>query len=391
VVESNHVHRPTWLGVWGDADYTRVFGTDQVMRYNTFDGALTSEINKAHLDIVQAFDSNGETAKRIEICYNVERSFHQGLMGECEKTADNVSDWTFHHNIASCPNAAEVGGAWGICASSMPRVKVLNSTYYFIKWYGVGITGKKAVGGVIENNIFDKIDEAVKTTDANPQVDHNIVFQCGKRGVGPQNLVDVDPKFVDPAKGNFRLQKDSPAIRAGAGGTTVGALEYPNVYYVDPAHPAASDDLFGYPGQPYKTLGAAMAVAQTGETVLLRGGIYRETLAARADGVAVRVMKGEKAVISGADLVEGWQRGSEAGTWSAPLSAEPKKLLRDGQPWTDFTYDAAARKIVVKAGGDPRLHTFETVVRESGIDLAGHKDVKVQDVEVANTLGPARR
>jgi hypothetical protein len=102
----------------------------------------------------------------------------------------------------------------------------------------------------------------------------------------------------------------------------------------------------------------------------------------------IRAMKDEKVTISGADLIEDWKREAD-GSWSAPLAAEPKKLLRDGRPWSEFSYDKAAKRIMVKTGGDPRLHLFETVVRERGIDLAGRKDVKVEGVEVVDTLGEA--
>ena len=40
----------------------------------------------------------------------------------------------------------------------------------------------------------------------------------------------------------------------------------------------------------------------------------------------------------------------------------------------------------MKTGGDPRLHLFETVVREQGIDLAGKKDVKVEGITVEKTM-----
>lgn len=62
--------------------------------------------------------------------------------------------------------------------------------------------------------------------------------------------------------------------------------------------------------------------------------------------------------------------GSSAadGSWSAPLPTKPRKVLRDGQSWAEFTYDPAARRIVVK-GGDPRLHLWETVVRDQALDL----------------------
>jgi hypothetical protein len=67
----------------------------------------------------------------------------------------------------------------------------------------------------------------------------------------------------------------------------------------------------------------------------------------------------------------------------------PEKLLRDGRPWSEFTYDEAAKRIVVKAGGDPRLHLFETVVRGRGINLEGRKDVKLEGLAVVDTLGDA--
>jgi hypothetical protein len=38
------------------------------------------------------------------------------------------------------------------------------------------------------------------------------------------------------------------------------------------------------------------------------------------------------------------------------------------------------------AGDDPRLHVFESVLREQGIDLADKKDVKIEEITVTNTL-----
>jgi hypothetical protein len=166
---------------------------------------------------------------------------------------------------------------------------------------------------------------------------------------------------------------------------TIGALEYPNVYYVDPRHPAASDEpAWGYPAVPLATLAKACAIAQPGETIVLRGGVYREVLAPN-DGVTVHAMKGEKVTISGADLIEGWQRDAD-GSWSAPVAAEPRTVLRDGQTWSKFSYDNAAKRFTIKTGGDPRLHVFETVLRERGIDVAGKKDTKIEGLAVVHTL-----
>lgn len=120
-------------------------------------------------------------------------------------------------------------------------------------------------------------------------------------------------------------------------------------------------------------------------TLLLRGGVYREVLAPRNDGVTIRAMAGERVTISGADRIEGWKRESN-GSWSAPLAARPKKVLRDGQPWNAFGYDPAVRRIILSTGGDPRLHLFETVVREQGIVLIGKKNTRIEGVTVVDTL-----
>lgn len=40
----------------------------------------------------------------------------------------------------------------------------------------------------------------------------------------------------------------------------------------------------------------------------------------------------------------------------------------------------------MKTGGDPRLHVFETEVRDRGIDPTGKKDVKLEGITVVNTL-----
>jgi hypothetical protein len=53
---------------------------------------------------------------------------------------------------------------------------------------------------------------------------------------------------------------------------------------------------------------------------------------------------------------------------------------------SEWHVGAVHRRIRVKAGGDPRLRIFETVLREQGIALAGRKDVKIEEITVVDTL-----
>lgn len=64
--------------------------------------------------------------------------------------------------------------------------------------------------------------------------------------------------------------------------------------------------------KPLRTLSRAAERAKAGDTVIIHGGIYRETLTVRHSGTADRSLtfvaaKGEKVVLSGSDTVRDWQ------------------------------------------------------------------------------------
>jgi hypothetical protein len=391
LVENNEVNRLFMYSPGkrsDDCDYSRFFGKGCVQRYNYYHGSTRSEIRIAHVDCLQTFTVNGDIAQDLLFAYNTCFDFHQMCMVESAPHIGSVRGWTFQGNIVSA-NSRTMSGGWGPDIIQTLDVAIANNTISTVRWAAIGLRGKESTNGQIRNNILCNAQRAVVDGDrdfspANPVIECNLTFATSP-APGEKNINGKAPLFVDAAKRNFRLQKGSPAIGAGKSGVTIGALEYPNVYYVDPRHPAAADEpAWGYPAVPLASLARACAVAEPGEAIVLRGGVYREALRPRSDGVTVRAMQGEMVTISGADLIEGWNREAD-GNWSAPLPSEPKKVLREGQAWGEFTYNQAARRIVVKTG-DPRLHLFETVVREQVIDLGDKKDVKVEGITVAKTL-----
>lgn len=382
LIESNEIERQ-FQHRSGDCDYSRLWGKDHVVRYNRYHGTLRAEIGQAHLDCVQSFnvkkDNPGTFLHHLTFEDNMCTTFSQAFMM-------STSTPGTHHHMTFRRNVFWSGGAWGLCLSKLPDMVSEHNTFAQIKWYGFGNAGGQ--DGVATANLFSAINTPY-TRGPGFSGKRNLVHNCENdpKDAGPDEFFKGDPKFADFEKGNLRLTAGSAAIDAGPGGSDIGALEYPNVYYVDPRHPGASDDGFGYAGWPFKTAAAALAMARSGETVVLREGTYRELLKPAQGNITVRAMGDEKVVISGADLVAGWKRDGQG--WSAPLPRAPERLLRDGQPWTAFTYDAGAKTLRVAEGGDARLHVFETVVRPHAADLTSAKGGTLEGLEFTNTLGSA--
>ena len=298
---------------------------------------------------------------------------------------------------ADLPPAAQVleynvisdGGGVSFITSSASRNAVWRYNTALWGHYHSMLVHNGSTGATLVANLFQTPEGGILLReDAQDGVTIDYNLTAGDFGVRGEHGVHADPMLVDPKQANSpvmpnaRLRPGSPAIDAGPDGTDIGALEYPNVYYVDANHPGAADDLYGYRAAPFSTIAKACSVAGPGETIVLREGVYREVLAPQ-QGVTVRTMPGEEVVLSGADLITGWRREGDA--WSAPVTAGPRTVLRDGRAFRDLTYDARAGRVTVR-GGDPRLHVFETVVRGKAIDVVGKPSGLIEGIRTVNVL-----
>jgi hypothetical protein len=394
LVENNEVNRLFMFtpgNKYDDCDYSRFFGKDCVERCNYYHGSTSSEIRVAHVDCLQTFTVNGEIAQDLLFENNTCFDFHQMCMVESAPHLGSVRGWTFRGNIVSA-NSPAMSGGWGPDIIQTPDVTIVNNTISMVRWSTIGLRGQESTNGQIRNNILCDAERAIVDGDkdfsaAHPVSEYNLTFKTAA-APGEKNINGQDPLFVNASQRNFRLQAGSPAIGTGKDGETIGALEYPNVYYVDPHHPAATDEPgWGYPAVPLASLDKACAVTKPGETIVLREGVYRETLRPMRDDVTIHGLRGEQVTISGADLIEGWKREPD-GSWSAPLASSPRKILRDGRVWGDFHFDPADRRIFVR-GSDPRLHVIENVIREHAIELSASR-LKIENIAITNTLNDAK-
>jgi hypothetical protein len=210
LVEGNEVERLFDYG-GGDCDYSRFFGDNHVIRDNYFHSTLFSEIGSAHVDCFQTFDNNGESAHNIIFDGNICYDFHQGFMGEAAYYGD-ISDLLFSNNIFAH------GGAWGLSVHQIKNVTAVHNVFADIRYHGIGF--RDGATGVVRNNIFYDAGSNYWASDGGSvQGSHNILFKTDGSitpGDFPDDFVNVDPLFIDPAVDDYHIQVDSPAIDAGA-------------------------------------------------------------------------------------------------------------------------------------------------------------------------------
>lgn len=91
------------------------------------------------------------------------------------------------------------------------------------------------------------------------------------------------------------------------------------MYHVAQHHPAASDEGAGTQNMPWQTISKAAETLQPGDTAIIHAGVYRERVTPARGGtsdapIAYQAAEGDEVVITGADIITGWQ-GVGDGVW----------------------------------------------------------------------------
>jgi parallel beta-helix repeat protein len=239
IIDGNEIwgsiqYHPKWKNppTWVDADGIRFFGSGHVFRNNFIHDiqyGIPENVNP-HIDCFQTWSDKYHVAGSDSVieqnrCENIQAQASQelgtGLMLRDSKGGlvirNNILNayggiMAFHSNNLTITNNTFIGkvppikglGEYGVFLSDSTNVLIQNNIFYNI----VGTTCN-VFGAVSSGNLFYLTPEAG-------------YLRCSPVA---EDLWEVDPLFVNPSAGDYRLQGGSPAIEAGVGGATFGAAE----------------------------------------------------------------------------------------------------------------------------------------------------------------------
>jgi hypothetical protein len=230
IVEDNNIshgldtHTGTGLPNGTDADAIRFFGSGHVIRNNTMRDYLREEqLGQPHIDCFQTFavdPGNGQFAYNILVEGNTCDDFGQMFMGKDESERDGgdnvVHHITFRNNVFRGARSPAING------SHVDHFTFVNNVVADSNLIAMGLINSPYM--TVLNNIFYNNGNGSQLTDLNSKFgsvwDYNIHYpdftQPAKQPEFDQHsLFDVNPWFMNPAAGDFRLRPYSPAIDAG--------------------------------------------------------------------------------------------------------------------------------------------------------------------------------
>ncbi len=205
-----------------DTDAMRFFGSGHVIRNNLMHDYLDEEqLGDPHIDCFQTFSVHPDSqfAHDILVENNVCDNFAQMFMVEDQSeesgTGNAIHHITFRNNVLRGARAFAING-------SVDHFTFVNNVVAESNYGAIGLGNSPYL--TLVNNVFYNNGSGSQISDEDSKVgtvwDHNVHypdFDWPPRQIAydQHSAFGVDPRFIDPAAGDYGLRVDSPAIDAG--------------------------------------------------------------------------------------------------------------------------------------------------------------------------------
>lgn len=251
---------PSWI----DADGIVIDGRGFIIRRNYIHDIRGDDPGNddPHIDTFQiAGNAQGRDLiieqNTLSIPRNSKRCYQVAMISGSPGQVYNI---TFRNNIiySMCRGL----NIWGN-ESQVTGVKVLNNTWYDLDDYSVEL--HDAPGAVVKNNIYSSMGKSYVslTNSSTNNIGYNLLYQTGGTTY-PNDLVGVDPKFVNLSGKDFHPQSISPAINAG---TTLTEVTKDYDSNARPQGGAYDIGAYEYVSSTSSTITASPATVPAGGTV----------------------------------------------------------------------------------------------------------------------------
>jgi hypothetical protein len=252
------------LNGW-EVDNFRLFGRENVIRYNVCDGNYDTVVSGNHPDFLQTFGNNGLGSRDHEIHHNIVLNAPVGALTQLEgNLVEDIGYWSIHHNVF-----VDVGLG---SSNSIPGIAWDHNTFYRGSWVNGGHALPFGERWYEHTSVhFTQSEDAtlaVQVASGNiiDEVDKNYMVRVS--AVGANFTVDTGADTINDVS-HGRVNTDSVRFSVSTGGTLPAPLTTGTWYIIN-----KTNDTFQVSATPG---GAAVDITTAGTgtfTWTLNGALY---------------------------------------------------------------------------------------------------------------------